>query len=226
MSKLIDITGQKFGYLTVIRRGDNYISPKGTKTTKWVCICDYGKETIVSSYALRNGQVKSCGCHKHDEFIINNPQFKHGYSNTRLYKIWRGMIKRCYQKYDKSYPRYGGRGISICDEWKSDFLNFREWAINNGYDDTLSIDREDTNGNYEPSNCRWATNLTQSNNRRSNCFITYNGESHTIAEWSRITGMSERLIQGRKALGWSEEEIFETPKLKAKRIYGESSVRL
>ena len=132
---------------------------------------------------------------------------KHGYGNygNRLYKTWRDIKERCG---NPNIKNYGGRGIKVCPEWENDFLVFREWALNNGYSDDLTIDRIDVNGNYEPSNCRWATNKAQANNRRSNILITYNGETHTISEWSDITGIKYWKIIQRHRRGLPLDQVF------------------
>lgn len=132
----------------------------------------------------------------------------HGEGKSRLYNIWRHMRRRCYDSGDKDFPNYGGRGITFCEEWGS-YLRFREWAVCNGYNDGLTIDRIDNNGNYEPSNCRWTTLTVQNNNRRNNVWLTYKGKSRTIAEWSRITGIKLKTMYSRYENGFSVEEIFE-----------------
>jgi len=135
-----------------------------------------------------------------------------GLWGTRLYRIWYGIYARCYNKSNNQYCYYGQRGISMCDEWRNDILVFRDWAIANGYSEELTIDRIDNNGNYEPSNCRWASMREQSNNRRSNTHLSYKGQTHTMAEWSRITGISERSLWNRKFnCGWSDEKTLTTP---------------
>lgn len=131
--------------------------------------------------------------------------------SSRLYSSWKHMKERCCSPTCKDYPRYGGRGITVCDAWKKDFLAFKEWAVANGYDPHLTIDRIDVNGNYEPSNCRWATKAEQSRNRRYAHALTYNGETKRLAEWARETGLNESTIYMRiKAYGWSVEKALET----------------
>ena len=210
MNKLIDLTGQKFGRLTVIERSDNVLVGNQSKTA-WKCICDCGKEIVVASQYLRNGDTKSCGCFQR-EFAGR----KHGFSKTRLYGIWCGIIRRCCNENDQAYRNYGGRGIKVCDEWKNNFMSFRKWALENGYSDKLSIDRIDNNGNYEPSNCRWATQMEQANNMRCNRILVYNGESHTAAEWGRITGLGGYRIRSRLHSGFTVEEAITLPKMKGR----------
>lgn len=132
----------------------------------------------------------------------------HGMSNTRLYNIYDNMKSRCYRKSNTEYKRYGARGITVCEEWLDDFMNFYNWAINNGYDDNLSIDRIDTNGNYEPSNCRWATPREQANNTRMTKFITFNGVKHSISEWADITGIKPCTIAYRLRKNYPTDKIL------------------
>lgn len=172
----MDLTGQKFGNLTVISR---YISGDGE--VLWHCKCDCGNVVKISTGRLNYGNVKSCGCAKAKRTTERNTT--HGLSGTRLYEIWCGMKKRCYNKNSNAYENYGGRGIIICQEWLDDFMNFYNWAMENGYSDSLSIDRIDTNGNYEPSNCRWADDKTQSLNKRETIYFELFGEKKPLKEW-------------------------------------------
>lgn len=197
----IDLTGQRFGRLTVIE----YVGTVNQKA-KWLCKCDCGNEKIVSTKCLRNGETKSCGCYHKDRASVAN--LTHGKTNSRLYITWNNIKNRCYRTSRKDYKNYGGRGITVCEEWRNSFQAFYEWAMANGYREDLTIDRINVNGNYEPSNCRWVDLKTQANNTRRNHYITYKGETHTIAEWSDITGISIAALVHRIERGWSVEEML------------------
>lgn len=198
-----DLTGKRYGRLMVLRRGEDFISPKGNKQPGWICRCDCGNEIAVRGNGLTSGNTKSCGCLSRDAHSKQN-----GLSKSRLYNIWRGMKKRCYTVTDKAYPNYGGRGITICNEWREEFLEFYKWAMSNGYKEKLSIDRIDNNGNYEPQNCRWVSDKSQNNNRRINHFIEYEGERFTLAEWETKTGIRQETIRRRLKNGWTVKDAL------------------
>ena len=199
----IDLTGQKFGKLTAIKRTEN----AKDKHAQWICKCDCGNITIVQSSCLKRGHTKSCGCIRHEP-----PTNKtHGKSRTRLYTIWRAIIERCYNPQHKHYKNYGGRGIAICEEWLNDTQAFFKWAIESGYREDLTIDRIDANGNYEPSNCRWATRKEQANNRRGNHLVTYNGKIQTIAQLADEIGMDSNVLRARINNNWTIERAINTP---------------
>lgn len=173
--KLIDLTGQKFGRLTVIKRSEDYVSPHGDVSVSWLCRCDCGNYTEVTSKNLKRGDTLSCGClirQKSSERCKNhNPRTTHGHHGERLYFVWRGMKARCENPNNKNYRYYGKLGVNVCEEWH-DYAVFREWAYANGYDENAkrgvcTLDRSNPYGNYEPDNCRWADAKTQANNKRN-----------------------------------------------------------
>lgn len=211
MSKFIDLTGKKFGRLTVIKRVENRISNCGQSKTMFLCKCDCGKEVCVEGAKLRNGHTQSCGC-LHNEIFANIGRKKnliHGLSNDRLYHIWEGMKRRCYQKSAKNYVNYGAKGIEVCNEWLN-FEPFYNWAISNGYQENLTIDRIDVNDNYCPENCRWVDWKTQENNRSNNYKLTFNNETHTVSEWAKIINVSTSTLYSRLKRGWTVERLLTT----------------
>lgn len=205
----IDLTGQKFGRLTVIEKigSDKY-------GVKWKCKCSCGNYTEVYGTLLRKHKSSSCGCYKKEinSKICHDTFTTHGETNTSLYKVWQGMKKRCFNPKEKAYKNYGGRGVTVCSEWKENFLTFKKWAEENGYKKDLTIERINNNGNYEPSNCTWIPLPQQANNRRSSHFITFKGEKRTITEWSKIVRLNRRTISYRiNNLHWSIEKALTTP---------------
>lgn len=182
------------------------------------CECACGKIIEVQAQHLRTGNTSSCGCKKVE--LQNKARMKHGLSKTRIFNIWQGMKARCYNSKTVGYENYGGRGISVCSEWLNDFMCFYEWSINNGYSEELSIDRIDVNGNYEPSNCRWADDETQANNKRNNIIITHNGETMNLSQWAKKLDIPVHVLINRRNLGWSDERILEEPYHKGRKGYG------
>lgn len=201
--KLIDLTGKRFGRLVVVGRHPHN---RGGHA-KWECMCDCGKTAVVVSDRLLSGKTRSCGCYKRQR--SSEAHTIHGGSGTRLHNIWNLMRARCD---DLQNPLYGGRGITVCEEWR-EFPAFRDWALNNGYSDSLSLDRIDADGNYEPANCRWATDKVQQNNKRNNRLITFNGETHTLAEWAdKIQVPIPTLWNRLFTLSWPLERALTTPR--------------
>lgn len=184
MPEKIDLTGKRFGRLTVLTKSPE----KKDRSYTWVCQCDCGKIThpIITNRLLHGG-TRSCGCLRND--LTRQRSVKHGMYSTRLYGVWSAMKRRCLNPNVDRYKSYGGRGITICDEWINDFQAFCDWAIANGYRDGLSIDRIDNDGDYCPENCRWITMAEQAGNKSSTILVEINGESKTLVEWSHITGI-------------------------------------
>ena len=180
--KRYKLEGRRFGKLTVIEYTDKRY---------WLCKCDCGNTKIVRTDRLISNITKSCRC------IKTGRKIKHGDSHTRLYGIYSHIKDRCYNHNHIHYNNYGGRGIVVCDEWLKDYSSFKKWAFDNGYNDKLSIDRIDVNGNYEPSNCKWSTSKEQANNKRDTIKIVYKGKLMTISELMNISGLSRYLIISR-----------------------------
>ena len=192
MGQTQTMLGKRFGRLTVIE----FAGISKTRKAMWICQCDCGTITNpIAGYRLRGGATKSCGCYKRDLLIERST--KHNLCHTRIYRIYSLMKDRCHSPNAEKYHRYGGRGIRVCDEWLNSFEAFYEWSMANGYREDLTIDRIDNDGNYEPSNCRWATNEEQANNRGHHILLEINGETKTIAQWSKETGLKYRTIHAR-----------------------------
>jgi hypothetical protein len=203
-----DLTGKRFGKLEVL-----YLHSHGGngKSVKWTCKCDCGNVVNIASVNLLRGHTQSCGCFHKER--LKASRVKHHMSNTRLYNIWQHMNSRCYKATNKAYSNYGGRGIKVCEEWK-DSANFMEWALNNGYQNNLTIERIDVNGNYEPGNCKWITKKEQGYNKRTSIKITFQGETKCLAEWCRIFGVNYGTAKDRYKSGLPLEKVFSKEKLK------------
>lgn len=206
MSAKKNLSGQKFGYWTVVERRDK-IRNNGKHRGAWLCRCDCGTEMAIDQNNLLSGKSRSCGCLRKE--LQSDRQMTHGESGTRLYNIWCAIKRRCYNRNTKEYPRYGGRGISMCEEWRNSYESFMQWAFDNGYNQGLTIDRIDNDGDYSADNCRFVTMQEQCNNRSSNRLYTYNGETHNVTEWSNIVGVSAKTIFSRLYNGWSFERAIE-----------------
>ena len=198
------MVGEVRGRWRVLRQNGNV-----NGDAMWTCECECGTERDVSGYSLRVGSSKSCGCYFSEELAKRNSEKKtHGRSHTRLYDSWYKLNKRCYDDNNKDYQDYGGRGIRVCDDWRNDINVFWDWSINNGYNDNLTIDRIDVDGNYEPNNCRWATPIQQGRNRRNNRMITIGGQTKCVSEWSEISGVNRKTIMSRLRYGWVGERLI------------------
>lgn len=196
MAKL-NLKGQVFERLTVIEEaGRNH-----KKEVLWKCKCVCGNTTEVTTYRLRKGETKSCGClnfdtDKRKTAEVGKANVTHNMSRTRVYKTYCSMKERCLNPNSKKYPDYGGRGIKLSEEWDS-FEKFYQWSIENGYTEDLTLDRIDVNGDYEPSNCRWADMKVQSNNKRNNRYIEHNGITKTLSEWAEHYGIKRVTLASR-----------------------------
>lgn len=185
---LNDLTGKVFGRLTVIKLDHLQKCKNSTKSRSyWLCKCECGNEKVVRSDCLTTGNTKSCGCLNKDR----SNQITHGLSRTKIYHMYYGMLDRCYNTSSKAYKYYGARDIKVCESWKNDFKTFYDWGQNNGYEEGLTLERKDVNGNYEPSNCTWIPASEQPNNTRRNIFLTYNGETKNINQWAKCLGINK-----------------------------------
>ena len=203
----IDLTGKRYGRLTVLHEAINSIK----KGVVWMCKCECGALKEISPYELKIGKTISCGCYRND--IIKRNMTTHGLSsNKSTYTVWRKMKERCLKESCPSFKNYGGRGIKICDDWIKDFKSFHSWCLLSGYKKGLFIDRIDNNGDYEPKNCKWSSYKQQNRNRRSNRYVTYKGERRTFAEWCEMLNISySRTHQRFHKYGWTLVESFEKP---------------
>ena len=200
--------GQKYNKLTIL--GYEGVNKNQDAIAK--CKCDCGNIHNIPLKHVINGIVKSCGCLQKE--IARNRFIIDGRTTERLYNIYMNMKARCYNINNIDYKNYGGRGITICKEWLDDYTTFKKWSLENNYNDNLSIDRIDVNGNYEPNNCRWTTQIVQCNNRRNTIKITYNNQTHTITEWAEIFNIDRKLIASRYRRGLPLEKVFYQDKLK------------
>lgn len=194
--KFKDITGQKFGKLTALRRLHN---TKGN--TKWLCVCDCGnfKEVYLSD-------LRSCKCLQKE--LFSNRLKKHNKSKTPLYRVYQSMKQRCYNKNDKAYKNYGGRGIKVCEEWLNDVQAFYDWSVNHGYKKGLQLDRIDVDVGYSQNNCRWVTPKVNSNNKRNTRYFTINNITKSLSEWCDIYKVKYKNVLMRLYRGWSIEKAL------------------
>ncbi len=209
MPAFIDLTGKRFSRWTVIHRSKNNRHNQPT----WLCRCVCGVEKIVTGGILSSGQSKSCGCHKKDvqrqRMLERNTS--HGLSKTKTYKIWSGIQTRCLNPNSSGYPKYGAKGVTICERW-NDYENFL--ADMGECPDGMSIDRINNDLGYSPENCRWVDMKTQQNNRTNNNVITINGETKTFSQWADISPVSRNTIRNRINSGWCESDAIMTPRNK------------
>jgi hypothetical protein len=201
-----DLTGMTFGKLKV----ENYshsVKYNGHSKAVWNCKCECGNSAQVFTCHLTSGHTQTCGC-SHIE-AAHKLNYKHGMSKTRFYEIWLNIHKRCYEPNNQAYPNYGGRGITVCKEWH-EFENFYR-DMYSTYTNKATIDRIDNNSSYSKDNCKWSNRTEQSNNRRSNRVIEFEGELETLAEWCRIKNLHYKAVHRRLKIGWSIEQALTTP---------------
>ena len=208
-----DITGKRFGKLIALRFDH---SERNNKTTRqfWLFQCDCGKLKVMRKDVVTSGHNISCGC-EHEKIIkaTIERKTKHGLHKTTLYKKWKSIKGRClYNAKDKRQKNYKNRNIIMCQEWQDDFLNFYNWALANGFEEGLTIDRINNDGNYEPSNCRWVDMKHQGRNRRTNKFITFQNETHCLSEWAEKIGISRNTLLNRLKSGWNIERALTEPR--------------
>lgn len=194
----VDLTGQRFGKLTVIKRE---CSTLVLGAWIWLCKCDCGRQVVAPTNRLRAKRVWHCGCMGHG---------RHSMSGTKVHRAWQSMKERCYNPNHSDFHNYGQRGIVVCDKWRTDFLSFYE-HIGDPPSERHSVDRIDMNGNYEPGNVRWATPKEQARNQRNNRLLTYKGERHCLNEWAEILSVKPITLYHRIRNGWTVERAFETP---------------
>lgn len=204
MGKKIPMIGNRFGRLVVIEEAPKH--PSGH--ARWLCKCDCGSITDpILGTDLRTGKVLSCKC-LHKELLSERVK-THGKTRTRLYRIWQNMRNRCNLPSVPCHRCYGERGITVCEEWNASYQVFEIWALSNGYSEKLTLDRIDNDKGYSPENCRWVSRLAQANNLRKNIIVDIGGESHTLAEWSHISGIKYSTLYARYMRGWDSEKLLE-----------------
>lgn len=212
-----DLTSQRFGRLTVVKRVENSASGG----IQWLCTCDCGNKAIVMSGNLLNGHTQSCGCLQKERTSEVHTVHSHYYGKdgkrSSLYRVWEAMKRRCLNPNDYFYDYYGGRGISVCSQWM-EYEAFYDWALRNGYKKGLTIDRIDVNGNYEPSNCRWSTAKEQGRNKRNNIFLTYDGRTLLLVEWAELLDIDPKLLRNRLRRGWTIERTLSQPVKKKEEV--------
>lgn len=200
-----NLVGKRFGNLVVL----DYVK-KRNKKTYWLCKCDCGNIKEIEGDPLVRGRIVTCGC-QNKKTGKESRSYKHGLTNTRIMRIWANMKDRCYNAKNKAFKNYGGRGIKVYDEWINSVEAFWKWSKENGYSESLTIDRIDVNGNYEPSNCRWVDRKTQCNNQRNNHRILFKGQFLTISQISEKQGIPSHVISNRLYSGWTEQRAINTP---------------
>lgn len=215
MSNLVDLTGRDFGRLNVLRRGPDQPPTAGHRSARvtWVCLCACGIERAVSAELLRSGNTRSCGClhaESMEAIFVKHGCGRTGSRRTPEYRAWQNILRRCGNPNNPGFKYYGGRGITVCEEWRESFENFLS-DMGERPSKKHSIDRIDNNSGYRKSNCRWATKIQQSANRRNTIRLTFGGESRTVREWSEICGIPQATLRVRIKLGWDAGRVVSSP---------------
>lgn len=205
-----ELINKKYGRLVII----SYDTKKGNK--HYVnCKCDCGNTKSIRFSRLKSGETKSCGCIRLENLEklrhLNNLN-RHGKSKDKLYSVYSSIKYRCYNVNANNYKHYGGKGVKVCDEWLNDFMKFYNWSHNNGYREGLSIDRIDVNGDYEPSNCRWADSTTQSNNKCNTIYLTYNNKTQSLSAWAKELSIPYGTAYSRFSRGKETNNILKKSK--------------
>lgn len=210
----MQIAGERFGRLVVLNRDFS----KESRKSYWLCLCDCGNEKIVRGDTLKEGKTQSCGClHKESSKVNLTMNHSHKQSGTTLHNKWIAMKGRCYNKNNPKYYRYGERGIEVYEGWRTNFVEFRDWAIKNGYEEGLSLERKDVDGDYSPDNCEWIPFKDQANNRRLTKWVEYNGEKINLKQLSIKTGINYGTLSRRYNNGYRGEDLIKPLEFKPKK---------
>ncbi|RWO34739.1 MAG: hypothetical protein EOS10_00090 [Mesorhizobium sp.] len=199
---VVDRVGERHGRLIVLFRAENKVEPSGAVRAQWRCVCDCGNGVTVTGHAIARGNTKSCGC------LNREKEAKHGQYRNPVYRVWKAMKQRCLNPNHDGFDGYGGRGITVCAEW----LKFENFYRDMGdLPAGMTLERKDNEKGYEPGNVIWASRLVQANNKRSNVSVTFRDQTHTQAEWGRITGLGKAAIKRRLDAGWPVERALTEP---------------
>ncbi len=215
MGKTVDLIGERYGRLTVIAKSGQ--EKEKHRRSLWLCECDCGKQKIVTTDHLKSGSTKSCGCLKREvataqilEYSAQNPGARrtHGATGKKIYWAYQHMMERCYSPQSERFISYGARGICVCDEWKNNPKAFVDWSLSNGFEEDLTLDRINVNGDYCPENCRWVSWDVQANNKRSSVYVNVRGEKLTLAQVAQKYGLRKGTVWWRHHHGWEDEDLI------------------
>lgn len=205
-----DMVGHRYGKLTVLE----VVGPNEKAHSYWIrCRCDCGVVRDFNKSSVISGATRSCGCYRKAHARVEHIRHGMGNGDNRLYGIWRNIKSHCYNPNDRAYARYGAKGITMCDEWRTDFMAFHTWSMTHGYEDTLTMDRIDLTKGYGPDNCRWVTRRQQANNTSRNRIYEYDGKRMTVAQWAEHTGIRYHTLIARLNSGYPPEIAFTAKRL-------------